>query len=184
MKKLAVAIMLGIGVMVSGCDNQQSVQNTTTQSQQTQTQIIHEKFVNIPMRATYDQVKATFGVDGKPVASNQISNVTTESYKFIVNGERFYMTFQNGELSTKQCFKVGCCVNKITLEQFNKIQMGMTYEQVAQIFGDAGDLESQTQYTHGYKSSIMTWMNKDGSNARITFDKSGTVKVKVQVRLQ
>lgn len=45
MKKLAVAIMLGIGVMVSGCGSQQSVQNTTTQSQQTQ--IITLNNVNI-----------------------------------------------------------------------------------------------------------------------------------------
>ena len=182
MKKanLLVAALLVMS-FAGGCGNTNQNTDTTQQTQQTQVvQTAYDKFEKVPMRATYDQVKQILGVDGQPVASNTIGNVTTESFNFFVGSDRIYMTFQNGKLSTKQVFTVKPCDKKITLDQFNKIQMGMTYDQVKQILGCDGVVWMQTQYSYGYASKSMVWLNNNGEDARIGFDNNGVVKSKVQ----
>ena len=72
---------------------------------------------------------------------------------------------------------------KITLEQFNQIQTGMTYDQVKQILGSEGRLSTQTEIM-GIRSSLYTWMNSGGSNIVITFGSEGTVDSKSQFGLK
>ena len=55
---------------------------------------------------------------------------------------------------------------KITLEQFNKIKQGMTYQEVVQILGREGELMSEAGSMRMY-----TWTNKDDfSNMNATFN--------------
>lgn len=179
--KIAIGVIMGC-MVINGCisNNTPKENKPVVQQEQTQKSPARDKFEQIPMRATYDQVKQILNVEGQPVASNTIGNITTESYNFMVNGKRLYLTFQNGELSHKQCFEVMYCASKITLEQYNKIQQGMTYDQVKQIFGCDGELFSQTQFSHGYASKGMVWLNKNGEDARIGFDANGYVNHKMQ----
>lgn len=79
--------------------------------------------------------------------------------------------------------------NKYTLEKFNQIQTGMTYEQVKTIMGDPGSLttESKTPAVEGVSGEIIIkgyeWQNPDGSNMQIMFMNS-QVDTKAQAGLK
>lgn len=58
----------------------------------------------------------------------------------------------------------------ISMEEYNKIDTGMTYEQVKDIVGSAGEVTSQVE-SGGYKIVMITWYGNGiaGSNANVTF---------------
>lgn len=72
----------------------------------------------------------------------------------------------------------------ITMEEFNRIEMGMTYEQVKEIVGSAGELSGETEMP-GNKVVIVTWYGNrlTGSNANVTF-LNNAVTGKAQVGLR
>lgn len=72
----------------------------------------------------------------------------------------------------------------ISMEEYNKIETGMTYEQVKEIVGSAGEVSSQVE-SGGYKIVIITWYGNGvaGSNANVTFT-NNEVTGKAQVGLQ
>ena len=72
----------------------------------------------------------------------------------------------------------------ITLEEYNKIETGMTYEEVAEIVGSSGTVSSQVE-SNGLKIVIITWYGNGvaGSNANVTFT-NNAVSGKAQVGLK
>lgn len=72
----------------------------------------------------------------------------------------------------------------ITLEEYNKIETGMTYEEVAEIIGSSGTVSSQVE-SNSIKIVIITWYGNGvaGSNANVTFT-NNTVSGKAQVGLK
>ena len=72
----------------------------------------------------------------------------------------------------------------ITIEEFNKIETGMTYEDVCEIIGSKGTISSEVE-TPGYKIVIVTWYGNGtaGSNANVTFT-NNSVTGKAQVGFQ
>lgn len=71
----------------------------------------------------------------------------------------------------------------ITLDEFNKIENGMTYEEVKKIVGSPGEVSSESG-SGNYKVQIITWYGNGvaGSNANVTF-MNGIVNGKAQVGL-
>lgn len=70
-----------------------------------------------------------------------------------------------------------------TMEKFNQIQNGMTYAQVQQIMGSAGEVMSDSEIA-GYKTTIYVWKAKDGiSNMNVTIQ-NDAVQSKAQVGLK
>lgn len=77
-------------------------------------------------------------------------------------------------------------VTKVTLEKFNQIQSGMTYEEVVAIIGEEGTILSEVDMNMGleYKTEVYYWYAVDEiSNANITFQ-GGKVIAKAQVGLE
>lgn len=76
---------------------------------------------------------------------------------------------------------------KITLEEFNSIETGMTYEQVVEIIGGEGTVLSESDITGNpqYKTTIYTWDGSGtlGANANVTFQ-GGKVVSKAQFGLK
>lgn len=72
----------------------------------------------------------------------------------------------------------------ITLEEYNAIETGMTYEDVAEIVGSSGTISSQVE-SGGVKIVIVTWYGNGvaGSNANVTFT-NNKVTGKAQVGLK
>lgn len=74
--------------------------------------------------------------------------------------------------------------NKITLEKFNQIQTGMTYNEVVSIIGEEGELTSDVDLNMGsqYVTKSYDWEGKTGT-ASITFQ-GGKVSMKYQYGLK
>ena len=69
----------------------------------------------------------------------------------------------------------------ITLEKFNRIQKGMTIEQVEKIFGASGKVIAENNSSNSI-GRVYSWKNPQGSNAIIEF-KDGQVVAKAQAGL-
>lgn len=184
--KIAIGIIMGC-MVINGCMSNSTLKESKPvvqqEQQKTQSDIAYEKFENVQMRSSYDQVKQVLGVEGTLTASNTIGNLTTEGYDFNVNGVHMHLQFQNGELSTKHINSGHNVSKKVTLEKYNKVQVGMTYDQVKQIFECDGFLSSVQQYSSGTKFVFVMWRNASGSFATIQFDGDDNVKGKVQAGL-
>ena len=75
----------------------------------------------------------------------------------------------------------------ISLEEFNKIETGMTYKEVCDIVGGEGTLGSSVDVGVGdeYKTEIYQWTGDGsiGANANVTFQ-GGKVVSKAQIGLK
>ncbi|MEI6065105.1 MAG: hypothetical protein WCQ26_10975 [Pseudanabaena sp. ELA748] len=69
----------------------------------------------------------------------------------------------------------------ITLEKFDRIQKGMTIDQVTNIFGTSGKLIAKNTASNGL-GQVYSWKNPQGSNAIVEF-KDGQVVAKAQAGL-
>ncbi len=72
----------------------------------------------------------------------------------------------------------------ITMEEYNLIDTGMSYDEVKEIVGSDGEVSSQVE-SNGIKIVIITWYGNGlaGSNANVTFT-NNEVTAKAQVGLQ
>lgn len=107
------------------------------------------------------------------VGGTQTSTNNTQTSSSVNESE--VQTTENEKTTTKDV--------KVTLEQYNQIKDGMTYEEVVEIFGGKESTSSESEIT-GIKSEIKTW-NGNGtfSVATIGFT-DGEVSSKSQTGLE
>lgn len=71
---------------------------------------------------------------------------------------------------------------KMTMEKFNQIEDGMTYEEVVSIIGEEGTLSTESSYGN-QTMKVYYWYAKNGiSNATVSF-MNGKVNAKSQIGL-
>lgn len=140
-----------------------------------------DKFTQVQMGMTYDQVKGILG-DGKEESSTGDGEFKTISYIWKnSDGSNISVMLQGGKVTTKAQAFLQSMNAKATMDKYNKINNGMTYDQVKGILGE-GQLMSQTELL-GTKSEIYTWINSNGSNMNVTFQ-GGNVESKAQFELK
>lgn len=183
-KSLLIALAIISTFSIMGCGNSNSSSSTTTQTSSQKTpskaEIAYKAFLDLPMGATYDQAKQALGVDGKLSHENEIAGHKTQSYNFQIDNSTINLMFQEGQLTSKAMASLSFLKtnnDSVTLDKFNKVQTGMSYDQVKQIFGSDGYLASETSIM-GSTSKLYHWINKNGSNAVITFNNNGVVDSK------
>lgn len=153
--------------------------------------LTEEKFAGITNGMTYDEVKAIIGSEGTLLSESgeKGTDFHTAIYEWSTDAlfASANFTFQGGKLLNKTQVGVsnGSDVT-ITLDEFNKIQNGMTEEEVFEIVGGAGDIlsESGDKGTDFY-TVMYEYAGEDGfgANASLMFQ-GGKLQNKSQFGLE
>ena len=144
-----------------------------------------DKFAAISQGMSYEEVVGIIGSEGELVSSSSVAGIETSSYKWESNGWGVAtIMFQDGVVVNKTQVGVGGSGGaKATMEAFNQVENGMSYEQVADIMGGEGELTSETEIA-GITMSIYTWSGTSTfSSCQITFQ-NGEVSSKSQYGLE
>ncbi|MDO5516688.1 MAG: DUF3862 domain-containing protein [Clostridium sp.] len=143
--------------------------------------ITYEDFLNIKIGASYDDIKSSIG-EGKEISSTEISGVKTTMYEWDGKGiSNITLTLQDGKLISKTQLGLKSMDAHITLDKYNMINNGMSYDNVKEILGE-GQLITESSMMNN-TSYIYSYINKDGSNANFTFDSNG-MTIKAQYNLK
>lgn len=195
-KKIIIVIVIIvlvalIGSCASGAgnksDNSNSSSSTASQSAQQDkdsTKIDADKFAKIENGMTYDEVVSIIGSEGSEQSTNEIGGVKTTMYEWESDGWGVAtITFQNGKVTNKTQFGVNDqSAAKATMDKYNQVETGMTYDEVVAIMGGDGELSSDTKIA-GVSSKLYMWDGEDiASNCSITFS-DGKVSSKSQFGL-
>ena len=145
-----------------------------------------DKFNQIQQGMSYEEVKAIIGEDGENTSENEVAGIKTVVYEWSskTGWGNASVTFQNDQVVNKAQFGVASGDQvKVTLDMYNQVQTGMSYDEVKGIFGGEGTLMSQSEIA-GYSSEMYQWSGKSlGSNCVITFS-DGAVDAKSQYGLE
>lgn len=186
---IAICVIIALGVIgnMNNSGDTSKKGNTTKQEQKQESPEMqaYKTFLSIQMGSDYDTVKNALGVDGKLQHENEVAGIKTQSYEFKIGKVHATMMFQNGGLTSKAMDSLSFYKQsgeKITMDEFNQVQVGMSYDQVKGIFKRDGMLKSETSIAGG-DSKLFSWINSDGSNAIITFNGNG-VDSKTQTNLK
>lgn len=183
---VVLLILGGIIGALSGDDRSSNSSSTSTTQEQKTDGLTYQKFVDLQMGITVEEVNKIIGINGELENSNQVGDVETKSYRWHDGMSNMGCMFQNGKMVSKSMADFSNLVNvdgkDITLEQFNNIQMGSSYEDVCKTVGREGFLSSQVNIV-GHESTMYTWMNKGGGNFNVTFS-NGAANMKSQFGLK
>lgn len=133
----------------------------------TDTKISYDNFIKINMGAKYSEVVAIIG-EGKELSSSEISGIKTIIYTWNGTGiSNMNVTVQNDVVAGKAQLGLKSADDNITLEKYNQVKDGTAYSDAKVILGE-GQIMSQTKIMN-IESIMYEWINKDGSNAILTF---------------
>lgn len=118
-----------------------------------------DKFNKIEMDMSYDDVKGIMGSEGNKTSETKSGSYESASYEW--KGDKYARvstSFQNGKLASKSQSGIteSKGTDKLDQAKFNKVQTGMSYEQVKEIFGTDGELTTQSKYGNT-ESKSYTW---------------------------
>ncbi|MCA6504702.1 MAG: hypothetical protein IM585_10130 [Pseudanabaena sp. M135S2SP2A07QC] len=154
-----VALGLGIGALVRALTSKTAVESSSSSSLAT------PSVENKEIKSTITTPKSSPSETIQPsVAPTQVTPKTNPSVEPIASAPN--------ELEQEPV---------ITLEKFNRIQKGMTIEQVEKVFGTSGKIIAENNSSNSI-GQVYSWKNPEGSNAVIEF-KDGQVVAKAQAGL-
>ncbi|QTB29277.1 DUF3862 domain-containing protein [Lysinibacillus sphaericus] len=190
-KKLIFSAALLLSLGLAGCGETATKHDSTNDSKQeasapaakAEGKLTEEKFKQIKDGMTYEEVVKIIGAEGTIMSETGSAGEPhhTVMYEFETDGvmSSSTMMFQGGKLINKAQFGVETSDIEITLEQFNKLENGMTKEQVFNILGGEGAVLSESgdivMYTYNGKSL--------GGNASLMFQ-GGKLMNKTQLGLE
>lgn len=145
-----------------------------------------DKFNQIQNGMSYDEVVSIIGEAGTSISESELADIKTEIYEWESHDGwgNANITFQNEKVVNKAQFGVDSGDGvEITMDQYNSIETGMTYDEVVALLGGEGTLLSDTELA-GSTSQIYMWEGTSlGANANITFS-DGKVVAKAQYGLE
>lgn len=145
------------------------------------TKITYENFLKIKMGAKLADVEAILG-KGTEESSSELGGIKTAMYSWNGQGiSNMNVTIQNDVVTGKAQLGLDSTDAKVTLEKYNQVKEGMSYDQVKGILGE-GQIMSQTKLMD-IESTMYSWINSDGSNMNCTFS-GGKMALKAQFNLK
>lgn len=202
-KIVVFALIAMVGMFAAGCGDTSSsqagsastepagvsaasVSSETPASSTASEGVTAEKYEQVKLGSTKEEVEKILG-KGESSSSDETAGVKTESFTYKTSDPLAYASvmFQNGKAVSKD--QVGLYDNskfpKITLEQYDKVSTGMTYDQVKSALGGDGEPSTESNFG-GIVSKGYYWPGKeDMSFATLTFDNDGKLTAKNQVGL-
>lgn len=146
-----------------------------------ETKITYENFLAIKLGEPYSEVVKLLG-EGKEDTSSEVAGIKTAIYSWKGEGlSNMNVTVQNDVVTGKAQLGLKAERTNITLEKYNSIKEGMTYDEVKGILGE-GEVLSESKIMDS-QSIIYSYSNKDGSNANFTFN-GNKLQVKSQFQLK
>lgn len=103
----------------------------------------YDKFQKIELGMNYDKVKEIMGSDGNETSSTKTGSYESKAYEW--KGDKFArvsVRFRNGELVTKSQSNLTDRKGTadLTQDKFNKVNTGMSYEEVKGVLGSDGEM--------------------------------------------
>ena len=164
----------------------ESVSSNSSTTEETSSGINEEKFDSIQNGMSYEEVKNIIGEDGENLSETDIGGIKTVMYQWSASDGwgNATVTFQDDKVINKAQVGVSSGDDvEISLEQYNSIETGMSYDDVVGLLGGEGTLLSDTNISNS-TSQIYQWSGSSlGSNATITFS-DGKVMSKAQFGLE
>ncbi len=166
----------------SSSDNSTNIDTSNSES----TGINEEKYDSIQNGMSYEEVKNIIGEDGENISESEVAGIKTVMYQWSSSDGwgNATVTFQNDEVINKAQFGVSSGDDvEITLEQYNSIETGMSYDEVVSLLGGEGSLLSDSEISDN-TSQVYQWNGTSlGANATVTFS-NGKVMSKAQFGLE
>ena len=132
---------------------------------------------------SYEEVTAIIGEEGENISEVAIGDIVTTIYQWDEGFTNCNVTIQNDEVTGKAQFGIITSYVEITMEMYEAVKNGMTYEEVVEIFGGEGAPLSAAKVLDSV-SVVYTWDGEVlGSNCNITFQ-DGKVFAKAQIGLE
>ena len=147
---LQVVEMIHLNIYESNQSEETNANSTEKeQSSNKEGVLTEEKFDQISNGMTYDEVKSIIGSEGTVISETEEvgSEFHTAMYEWETDGlfASANFTFQGGKLINKSQMGVAESSDvTVTLDEFNQIQNGMTYDEVVAIVGGEGNLISES----------------------------------------
>lgn len=200
MKKQLIAMMIGLSVLATGCGGGASSEpsepattateattaapaETTTKAPEKKSGVTAENYHKIKMDMSYDDAKKIMGSEGEVSSDSEVSGIKTTIYSWQDGLASINITVQNGEVVGKAQAGVETDTAEATMDNYNKIETGMSYDDVKKVMGGEGILMSESKIMD-IESSIYAWYASDHiSNCTITMQ-NGKVSSKAQAGLK
>jgi len=119
----------------------------------------YDNFIKIELGSDYDAVKGIMGGEGNEKSSSKSGSYESKSYEW--KGDKFArinVRFQNGKLVSKSqssLTETNGTAN-LTQDKFNKVNTGMSYNEVKGIFGSDGEMTRISKFGNSTQTSY-TW---------------------------
>lgn len=189
-----IAVIIVFGIAGSASSNKDKGKDAVSEKQEStastdkkddkkkeDSKVNYDNFMKIAMGSTYTDVVNLLG-EGTESTSSEVGGIKTVMYTWKGSGvSNMNITIQNGAVTGKTQLGLSKPTGDITLEKYNKIENGMSLQQVEAILGN-GALTSQSKIMD-IESSIYSWANKDGSNCNVTLQ-GDSVQMKAQLSLK
>lgn len=188
-----IAVIIIAGFAGSGADESPETSNQASNtesieesknvedSKKEKNKVNYDNFMKIEMGQSHKDVIALIG-EGEEQTSSEVSGIKTAIYTWNGDGiSNMNVTIQNGVVAGKAQVGLKKADSDITLEKYEKVKEGMSYEEVKNILGE-GEISSETKMAN-IKSVIYSYINKGGSNANFTFT-NDKLQMKAQFNLK
>ena len=181
--------IIGVICALGGSDNSDTTNDSAIQNTEISgttsiaTKLTVEKYNAIDFGMSYEDVVAIVGEEGENISEVSVADVTTSIYQWNEGLTNFNVTIQDNQVTAKAQAGIIVSSSKVTMEMYNSIENGMTYDEVVEIFGAEGAPLS-TAKTFGIVTTIYTWNGTSlGGNCNVTFQ-DGVVFAKAQYGLE
>jgi len=125
--------------------------------------ITYDNYLQVKLDSTYNDVKSILGSGRKVTDTNP--DIFSYIWK-VSDGKTVNIQFNKEKVVSKTQAMLGKTTSTLTVDQFNKLTKGMTFDQVVSILGPDYQESSLKKSGNGVRRVVM-WMKPDTTNVTV-----------------